>query len=236
MARKKSKLTEKAYTYLLERMVDFEIRPGEIISDSSVAAILGTSREPVREAFMRLESEGLIYRGPNNYFCAELTIEDIKEICCLRSDFESLAVSLIKASGGLTEEQKKELSDIFIEIRKDFEDTSEHKDYRKRYHNDDLFHEKIVRFSKNSRLINMFSLMQLQISRARWLNLLSPRTKATLQEHQDIYDALMEDRYDDCMLLVRKHIENSEANFLRIINSPEYRLVNIGSTMLSKNL
>ncbi len=148
----------------------------------------------------------------------------------------AVSIQMLSFSHKRFQKQKKELSDIFIEIRKDSEDTSEHKDYRKRYHNDDLFHEKIVRFSKNSRLINMFSLMQLQISRARWLNLLSPRTKATLQEHQDIYDALMEDRYDDCMLLVRKHIENSEANFLRIINSPEYRMVNISSTMLSKNL
>ena len=56
--------TEQAYAYAKERILDGRFAGGELISEGDVATGVGLSRTPVREAFLRLESEGLLRLYP----------------------------------------------------------------------------------------------------------------------------------------------------------------------------
>jgi DNA-binding GntR family transcriptional regulator len=56
--------TDIAYTYAKERILDGRLRGGELVSEGDIAAGTGLSRTPVREAFLRLEIEGLIRLYP----------------------------------------------------------------------------------------------------------------------------------------------------------------------------
>ncbi|WP_330182951.1 GntR family transcriptional regulator [Nocardia sp. NBC_01503] len=49
---------ERAYRAVKERILSGELPGGELISEGEIATSLGTSRTPVREAFLRLETEG----------------------------------------------------------------------------------------------------------------------------------------------------------------------------------
>ncbi|MGX1777665.1 GntR family transcriptional regulator [Nocardia brasiliensis] len=49
---------EQAYREVKERILTGTLAGGELISEGEIAADLGTSRTPVREAFLRLETEG----------------------------------------------------------------------------------------------------------------------------------------------------------------------------------
>ncbi|MBF6295447.1 GntR family transcriptional regulator [Nocardia farcinica] len=49
---------EHAYRAVKERILSGGLTGGELISEGEIAAELGTSRTPVREAFLRLETEG----------------------------------------------------------------------------------------------------------------------------------------------------------------------------------
>ncbi|MBF6355398.1 GntR family transcriptional regulator [Nocardia higoensis] len=49
---------ESAYRAVKERILSGGLTGGELISEGEIAAELGTSRTPVREAFLRLETEG----------------------------------------------------------------------------------------------------------------------------------------------------------------------------------
>ncbi|WP_431956783.1 GntR family transcriptional regulator [Nocardia lijiangensis] len=49
---------EHAYRAVKERILSGALPGGELISEGEIAAALGTSRTPVREAFLRLETEG----------------------------------------------------------------------------------------------------------------------------------------------------------------------------------
>jgi DNA-binding GntR family transcriptional regulator len=53
-----------AYVFAKERILDGRFAGGELISEGDVAAGVGLSRTPVREAFLRLESEGLLRLYP----------------------------------------------------------------------------------------------------------------------------------------------------------------------------
>jgi len=56
--------TERAYAATKERILDGRLAGGELISEGDVAALVGLSRTPVREAFLRLEAEGLLRLYP----------------------------------------------------------------------------------------------------------------------------------------------------------------------------
>lgn len=56
--------TERAYAATKERILDGRFGGGELISEGDVAALVGLSRTPVREAFLRLEAEGLLRLYP----------------------------------------------------------------------------------------------------------------------------------------------------------------------------
>lgn len=49
---------EHAYREIKERILTGDLPGGELISEGEIATDLGTSRTPVREAFLRLETEG----------------------------------------------------------------------------------------------------------------------------------------------------------------------------------
>jgi DNA-binding GntR family transcriptional regulator len=53
-----------AYAYAKERILDGRFAGGELISEQEVAEPTGLSRTPVREAFLQLESEGLLKLYP----------------------------------------------------------------------------------------------------------------------------------------------------------------------------
>jgi DNA-binding GntR family transcriptional regulator len=57
-------VAERAYLFAKERILDGRYTGGELISEGDVAAGVGVSRTPVREAFLRLETEGLLRLYP----------------------------------------------------------------------------------------------------------------------------------------------------------------------------
>src|SRR3954467_3969466 len=56
--------SERAYRHVKERVLDGSLPGGELISENVIAEALGMSRTPVREAFVQLESEGLLRLYP----------------------------------------------------------------------------------------------------------------------------------------------------------------------------
>ena len=62
------------------------MRPHERITENQVAERFGLSRTPVREAFRKLESEGLIVVVPQRgAFVSQPSLEDILEIYQIRT-------------------------------------------------------------------------------------------------------------------------------------------------------
>ena len=56
------------YDHIRERIVSGELEPGRPVRQDSLAASLGVSKIPVREALARLESDGLLQSNPRRGF------------------------------------------------------------------------------------------------------------------------------------------------------------------------
>jgi DNA-binding GntR family transcriptional regulator len=73
-------------------VVSGALRPGARVNQEDVAAELGLSVAPVREALRVLEQEGqLTYLPRRGYFVTELRMEDLEEIYALRALLEGRA-------------------------------------------------------------------------------------------------------------------------------------------------
>jgi DNA-binding GntR family transcriptional regulator len=104
-------LTSRVYERLLQMIVAGEVAPGSSLREADLAARLGVSRTPVREALHRLEEYGLVAMRPNHgAVVRRLGREEVVAIHQLREAMEGLACEL--ACGRLTTEDFTRLDDL----------------------------------------------------------------------------------------------------------------------------
>jgi DNA-binding GntR family transcriptional regulator len=78
---------------LAERIVSGELAPGERLRQDYVAAEFGASHVPVREAFRRLESQGLVASEPRRGVrVAPMDPDKVREVTEMRAALEGLAL------------------------------------------------------------------------------------------------------------------------------------------------
>lgn len=76
-------------------ILDGTVPPGGQLREAHIAADLGISRSPLREALTRLEEEGLIVKIPfRGAFVAQVSAEDVAEIASIRLLVEPFAGEL----------------------------------------------------------------------------------------------------------------------------------------------
>src|SRR6516164_2816173 len=93
LAINKKPLREDVHALLRERIVSGGLMPGNRLQDVQLAAELGVSRTPVREALLRLEGEGLVESDPNRgFFVAPLSRKEVLEIYPIVWSLECLAL------------------------------------------------------------------------------------------------------------------------------------------------
>src|SRR5690349_7884578 len=91
-------LRERVYEALLELITTRALQPGQHLVESELAGHLGVSRQPVREALQRLNTEGWIdLRPAQGAFVHEPTEEEADQLLTVRSLLEAEAARLAAA-------------------------------------------------------------------------------------------------------------------------------------------
>lgn len=79
-------LRESAYETLKEQILSAQRAPGETLNEKEVAASLGVSKTPVREAISRLSAEGFVEVYPRQgTIVRHIQVRDIKNVLLVRS-------------------------------------------------------------------------------------------------------------------------------------------------------
>ncbi|GCD33656.1 transcriptional regulator [Streptomyces chrestomyceticus JCM 4735] len=94
-------LRERVYEALLELITTRTLRPGQHLVESELAGHLGVSRQPVREALQRLNTEGWVdLRPAQGAFVHEPTEEEADQLFTVRTLLEAEAARLAAANAG----------------------------------------------------------------------------------------------------------------------------------------
>ncbi|MFC7687322.1 GntR family transcriptional regulator [Ureibacillus sp. GCM10028918] len=96
-----SSLAVKAYEEIRRKIIYAEFLPGEILSENNLSKELDMSRTPIRDALLRLDSEGFIKTLKNRgVLVKELSYKEILDILALNNCMNLYAVDLV--SKGVT--------------------------------------------------------------------------------------------------------------------------------------
>jgi DNA-binding GntR family transcriptional regulator len=88
-------LANMAYRAILDMILDRRIPSGEVIVEERLATALSISRTPIREALVRLESEGLVRKEANRpYRVREVSNREYFQSMRLREILEGEAIAL----------------------------------------------------------------------------------------------------------------------------------------------
>jgi DNA-binding GntR family transcriptional regulator len=84
--------SQHAYDALRDEIRSGALRPGDRLREMDIAARLGVSRTPAREALKRLESEGLVaFTQPRGLAVAQLSTSEIQQLYALREMLAGVA-------------------------------------------------------------------------------------------------------------------------------------------------
>jgi DNA-binding GntR family transcriptional regulator len=87
-------LSDTVYDAMHERIVTGVYRPNQRLVETEIAAELGASRTPVREAMVRLVTAGLAVRSRQGLMVREFTLPEVREIYEVRAALEGYAARL----------------------------------------------------------------------------------------------------------------------------------------------
>jgi DNA-binding GntR family transcriptional regulator len=195
-------LGEHVFESLKQAIVKGKMSAGEWLVESHIAEMLGISRTPVREAFHKLEREGLIERQPRGGFTVlGLNREDIEETFGIRSVLEGYAAHLaaIKHEGA-------EL-DLLEEKIEEFQKALDHKKMNLLPTINTEFHDLLYGLSKSPKLISMINGLKDQIYRYREMILKESKFAATSNlDHKRMLKCIRKRDAEEAERLVREHI------------------------------
>ena len=78
-------LRDKAYVAIKNAIITARLEPNCRIVEEAMAADIGASRTPIREALQKLEIEGLIFKLPSSGFAVKgVTEEEVEDILGLQ--------------------------------------------------------------------------------------------------------------------------------------------------------
>ncbi len=201
-------LREQIHERLRVAIVTGELAPGAPIIEADLAATLGASRTPVREALRRLESEGLVEpRGLRGSVVRELRADEIVCIYEIRELLEGLAAQ--RASRTLVANDYKELESIVRRMQATLADPVEFERL------DTAFHDFLVEHADGPRLKRMLTDLREEIVSWRLLSLSSlDRRKATIKEHKAMIAAMRSRAEDAIMAATALHIRHARDSVL----------------------
>ncbi len=94
-------IADQVYDELRRMIVQFELKPGDILSEKATATLFEVSRTPVREALMRLAEHGLVTVAPQfGTFVAAIDPDEVRQAQFMREQLEvAIALRLCGVEG-----------------------------------------------------------------------------------------------------------------------------------------
>jgi DNA-binding GntR family transcriptional regulator len=190
------------YSALREAISGGSIRANEPLREGRLAAALGVSRTPVREALVRLSAEGLVEAdGTGGLRVADLRADDLDEVFALRTALESLAVRYacdVDNPDGIVELRRIHAASVEAVAADDVEQLLEL---------NTAFHLALNRFAQKPRLQNLIEMLRDQSRRYRVLALYDrEERRQSVREHGQFVDLVVAGKADEAVGLLRLHL------------------------------
>jgi DNA-binding GntR family transcriptional regulator len=202
---------DRAYDFAKARILDGRYAGGEILSEGGVAEEVGVSRTPVREAFIRLETEGLLRLYPKRgALVVPVSPEEAEHVMDTRLLIETHAIDrVIRREVRITERLRASL-----ELQAQLAGAGELTQFVEA---DREFHRIFVAAAGNPILLQLHDSLRDRQSRLGIAAIArdAGRLAEILDEHHDLAAAVLAGDADRARRLIDRHLERSLSLLLR---------------------
>lgn len=207
-------LNEWAYITIKEMILKNEYTTGEQIHIEDLTETLQVSRTPVREALLRLQTDGLVDVFPHvGYFVRGISQRDFHDVFELRRLIECYTAE--HAAITMSDEQIKALKDRYADAARAME-----ADNPEDFNQYDIeFHNSLITHSGNRQIIKVMANLSDQIFRCRMIALKSlENIHISNQEHLKIIHAIEMHNPKKANAAMAEHIQQVEARLYKLID------------------
>jgi DNA-binding GntR family transcriptional regulator len=203
---------EAVYIETRSRILKGTLAPGSAVNQEALAADLGVSITPLREALRRLEMEGLIrLEAHRTMSITPLTSRELDEMYAIRTELDPFAAGLAAANASEAQleiidrlARQKAVTDPVLQLERNRG-----------------FHRAVYSSCGNNALINLLEQLWDRTDRYRLIlireELLGRSTSQ--QDHIDLADALAARKPDLGVRLMRVHIQRSHARIASVMTA-----------------
>lgn len=199
--------TNRAYQHAKRMILQDSYKGGDLLSEGEVAQELGMSRTPVREAFLRLEAEGLLRLYPKKgALVVPISAGEVEIVMETRRLIEKFAITKLLDSG-VQPEIYGQLMDL-VAIQESATVTGDHHKFSEA---DREYHAKLVESTRNTILIDLYHVLRDRQIRMGFNALIfdTLRTKLILEQHRGIAEAIAQGDRDRALNLMDVHLNGT---------------------------
>lgn len=197
--RPRLQLGDEAASYLRDQITSGVLAPGAHVRPEALAAELGISSTPAREALQGLRAEGFLALAPRRGFTvAQLTGDDIRDVYLAQAWVAGeLASRAAKADSSVIDEIE--------EIHRELTEVAERGDLVALQEQNHLFHRAINHASGAPKLAWLIQLLS-HYAPSRFYATIQGWAQATIADHTGIVDALRAGDPDRAREEMRNHV------------------------------
>lgn len=196
---------DKAYEALKEAIIRGRLRAGQRLVEAQLAETLNISRTPLREAILKLQSEGFVQRlSSGGAQVTPLSADEIRHLYAIREVLEGLAAR--DAAERITDEQLERLDQLTREL----EAIEASTDLERVARVGEQFHRIVLEASGNRQLAEHLRQLRGQIQRYRYLTIqVVGRGRAAAGEHAALLEVLRKRDSAEAEKVARWHIRQA---------------------------
>ena len=169
---------------LRQRIIRGELAPGALLSEAEMARSFGSSRQPVREAFIKLAEEGLVeVRPQRGTLVRKISIKRVMDIRFVREAIEANVVHLLAS-----EPEPAIIADLRAQIARQREVAPDAQDVFMAL--DETFHHTMARAIGKTYAWDVVESVKAQMDRVRYLSFADFPISRLIAQHEAIVDAI----------------------------------------------
>jgi GntR family transcriptional regulator, rspAB operon transcriptional repressor len=213
-------IADQIYETLRNAIVRREIEPNQRLFEVEVARGFNASRTPVREAFRRLEQDGVAERlAQGGIRVPQPDTETIRDLFDLRAILEVHAIEL--ACERITAEDIALLKQIRAQAEELLKTSDVGQDFtlNRFYELNSMFHDAIYTATRSKFLIKVLNNIRVMVMSVRSVSIRLESIRGVWQEHSQLIDHLERREKKAATRLIRQHVSRTASQVLSFIRS-----------------
>ncbi len=191
-----------ALRVLRENIISLELEPGSMVSENELAAQLGLSRTPVREALIELSKVKIVEIWPQKgsaiaridyalveeaRFMRNVLECAVAELCCDHASAEEILALRENIARQKTYETMGAASERFLRL-------------------DDSFHAKLFEIAGKTEVYTLIGSLSIHFDRVRNLTLADVNVENVIRDHAQLVDAIEQKKSAEAKRLMQLHL------------------------------